>query len=143
MARPGRRRCGSRAVCEDRGFAGTRSMSHLFSPFTLGSLTLANRIVVAPMCQYSADDGLASAWHPIHLGQLAISGAGLLIIEATAVEAIGRITPGCLGLYSDGCERALAGVLASVRRIRRCRSRSSSRTRGARAPAKCPGAAAR
>jgi len=91
-------------------------MSHLFTPFALGSLMLANRIVVAPMCQYSADDGQASAWHPIHLGQLAISGAGLLIIEATAVEAIGRITPGCLGLYTDGCERALAEVLASVRR---------------------------
>jgi len=91
-------------------------MSHLFSPYALGPLTLANRIVVAPMCQYSADEGSASAWHPIHLGQLAISGAGLLIIEATAVEAIGRITPGCLGLYSDANERALAGVLASVRR---------------------------
>ena len=91
-------------------------MSHLFSPYALGPLALANRIVVAPMCQYSADDGCASAWHPIHLGQLAISGAGLLIIEATAVEAIGRITPGCLGLYTDDNERALAGVLASVRR---------------------------
>jgi 2,4-dienoyl-CoA reductase-like NADH-dependent reductase (Old Yellow Enzyme family) len=91
-------------------------MSHLFSPYTLGQLALANRIVVAPMCQYSAVDGRASEWHPIHLGQLAISGAGLLIIEATAVEAIGRITPGCLGLYSDGCEQALAAVLASVRR---------------------------
>ncbi|HSW25207.1 MAG TPA: NADH:flavin oxidoreductase/NADH oxidase [Burkholderiaceae bacterium] len=91
-------------------------MSHLFSPYTLGPLTLANRIVVAPMCQYSADEGCASAWHPIHLGQLAISGAGLLIIEATAVEAIGRITPGCLGLYSDACESALGQVLAGVRR---------------------------
>jgi 2,4-dienoyl-CoA reductase-like NADH-dependent reductase (Old Yellow Enzyme family) len=91
-------------------------MSHLFSPYALGPLALANRIVVAPMCQYSADEGCASAWHPIHLGQLAISGAGLLIIEATAVEAIGRITPGCLGLYSDANERALADVLANVRR---------------------------
>ena len=90
-------------------------MSHLFTPFALGPLQLANRIVVAPMCQYSADDGQASDWHPMHLGQLAISGAGLLIIEATAVEAIGRITPGCLGLYSDACERALADVLAGVR----------------------------
>jgi 2,4-dienoyl-CoA reductase-like NADH-dependent reductase (Old Yellow Enzyme family) len=91
-------------------------MSHLFSAYTLGPLTLANRIVVAPMCQYSADDGSASAWHHMHLPQLAISGAGLLIIEATAVEAIGRITPGCLGLYCDANEQALAAVLASVRR---------------------------
>ncbi len=91
-------------------------MSQLFSPYTIGALTLANRIVVAPMCQYSADDGSASAWHHMHLPQLAISGAGLLIIEATAVEAIGRITPGCLGLYSDANEQALAAVLAGVRR---------------------------
>jgi 2,4-dienoyl-CoA reductase-like NADH-dependent reductase (Old Yellow Enzyme family) len=91
-------------------------MSHLFSAYTLGPLALANRIVVAPMCQYSADDGSASPWHLMHLGQLAISGAGLLIIEATAVEAIGRITPGCLGLYSDANEHALADVLANVRR---------------------------
>ena len=91
-------------------------MSHLFSPYKLGPLTLANRIVIAPMCQYSADDGCATDWHHSHLGQLALSGAGLLIIEATAVEAIGRITPGCLGLYSDACEQALAVVLAHVRK---------------------------
>ena len=91
-------------------------MSHLFTPFALGPLQLANRIVVAPMCQYSADDGSASDWHPMHLGQLAISGAGLLVIEATAVESIGRITPGCLGLYNDANEQALAQVLANVRR---------------------------
>uniref|UniRef100_E6PMS9 Putative NADPH dehydrogenase n=1 Tax=mine drainage metagenome TaxID=410659 RepID=E6PMS9_9ZZZZ len=89
--------------------------SQLFSPFQLGPLGLANRIVVSPMCQYSADDGCATAWHRVHLGQMAQSGAGLLFIEATAVEAIGRITPGCLGLYSDANERALAAVLADVR----------------------------
>ena len=106
-------------MCEDRRFAPIRFailMSLLFTPYALGPLTLANRIVVAPMCQYSADDGSASAWHAMHLGQLAISGAGLLIIEATAVEAIGRITPGCLGLYCDANEAALAQVLAGVRR---------------------------
>ena len=91
-------------------------MSQLFSPYTIGPLTLRNRIVIAPMCQYSAGDGQAGDWHHIHLGQLALSGAGLLIIEATAVEAIGRITPGCLGLYSDACEQALGQVLASLRR---------------------------
>ena len=89
--------------------------SPLFSPFQLGQLALANRIVVSPMCQYSAEEGNATAWHRVHLGQLAQSGAGLLIIEATAVEAIGRITPGCLGLYSDANERALAAVLEDVR----------------------------
>ena len=89
--------------------------SPLFSSFQLGQLALANRIVVSPMCQYSAEEGNATAWHRVHLGQLAQSGAGLLIIEATAVEAIGRITPGCLGLYSDANERALAAVLEDVR----------------------------
>jgi 2,4-dienoyl-CoA reductase-like NADH-dependent reductase (Old Yellow Enzyme family) len=91
-------------------------MSQLFSPYALGPLHLRNRIVIAPMCQYSAIDGQASDWHNIHLGQLALSGAGMLIIEATGVEAIGRITPSCLGLYSDACEQALSQVLASVRK---------------------------
>jgi 2,4-dienoyl-CoA reductase-like NADH-dependent reductase (Old Yellow Enzyme family) len=91
-------------------------MSHLFSPYAIGPLALANRIVIAPMCQYSADDGSATDWHLAHLGQLALSSAGLLTIEATAVEAIGRITPRCLGLYSDDNEQALARVLSNVRR---------------------------
>ncbi len=90
-------------------------MTHLFDPWRLGDLPLPNRIVIAPMCQYSAVDGSASDWHLMHLGQLAISGAGLLILEATAVSAEGRITPGCLGLYSDANEAALARVLAAVR----------------------------
>lgn len=90
-------------------------MSTLFSPHSLGSLTLKNRIVIAPMCQYSAEEGSATDWHMIHLGQLALSGAGLLIIEATAVEPQGRITPGDLGLYSDANEAALARVLKAVR----------------------------
>ena len=88
----------------------------LFEPFQLRSLTLPNRIVVSPMCQYSAVDGSAQDWHLMHLGQLAISGAGLLFIEATAVCAEGRITPGCLGLYSDDNETALARVIAALRR---------------------------
>jgi 2,4-dienoyl-CoA reductase-like NADH-dependent reductase (Old Yellow Enzyme family) len=91
-------------------------VSHLFSPFSLGPLALRNRIVIAPMCQYSAEDGNALDWHLIHLGQLALSGAGLLIIEATAVEALGRITLGDLGLYSDDNQAALARVLAAIRR---------------------------
>lgn len=88
----------------------------LFRPIHLRELELANRIVVSPMCQYSADDGTASDWHHIHLPTLAMSGAALLLVEATAVEAVGRITPGCLGLYSDANERALAPVVSAVRR---------------------------
>jgi len=90
-------------------------MSTLFSPYAIGPLQLANRIVIAPMCQYSAVDGAATDWHQTHLGHLALSGAGLLVIEATAVESIGRITPGCLGLWSDATEAALGRVLRSVR----------------------------
>ena len=90
-------------------------MSHLFQPLRLGSLDLANRIVIAPMCQYSADQGRATDWHLMHLGTLALSGAGLLILEATAVSPEGRITPGDLGLYSDDTEAALARVLGALR----------------------------
>jgi 2,4-dienoyl-CoA reductase-like NADH-dependent reductase (Old Yellow Enzyme family) len=90
-------------------------MSHLFSPITLGGLTLPNRIVIAPMCQYSASEGRATDWHLIHLGHLAFSGAGLLIIEATAVTPQGRISGNDLGLWSDETEAALAQVLDKVR----------------------------
>ncbi|MDM0044787.1 NADH:flavin oxidoreductase/NADH oxidase [Variovorax dokdonensis] len=92
-------------------------MSALFSSLDLGPLTLCNRIVIAPMCQYSCLDGNAGDWHFVHLNQLAMSGAGLLIIEATAVEDIGRITLGDLGLYSDDNEAALAHVLEAMRRF--------------------------
>ena len=90
--------------------------SRLFSPIRLGGLELASRLVVAPMCQYSADDGSATPWHLMHLGSLANSGASLLIVEATAVERVGRITHGCLGLYSDANEAALVPVLDACRR---------------------------
>ncbi|GLS24088.1 NADH-dependent flavin oxidoreductase [Labrys miyagiensis] len=90
-------------------------MSALFTPFELRSLTLPNRIVISPMCQYSAEDGKASSWHMIHLGHLALSGASMLCIEATAVEADGRITSGCLGLWNDDTEAALVPVLAAIR----------------------------
>lgn len=90
-------------------------MSALFSPYQLAGVALENRIVVSPMCQYSALEGSASDWHVMHLGQLAISGAALLIVEATAVEPRGRISPHCLGLYSDDNERALERVLKAVR----------------------------
>lgn len=90
-------------------------MSLLFTPIRLGKLTLENRIAIAPMCQYSADHGKATAWHRIHLGHLALSGAGLLIIEAAAVEAAGRITPQDLGLWNEETEQALGEVLSDVR----------------------------
>ena len=92
-------------------------MSKLFSPITLGNLALANRIMISPMCQYSALEGRATDWHMAHLGSMAISGAGLLCVEATGIEAEGRITAGCLGLYSDDNEAALARVLKEVRQI--------------------------
>jgi NADPH2 dehydrogenase len=90
--------------------------SVLFSPYRLAGLELANRIVVSPMCQYSADDGCANDWLLMHLGMLANSGAALVVVEATHVERHGRITHGCLGLYSDDNEAALARVIAQCRR---------------------------
>jgi 2,4-dienoyl-CoA reductase-like NADH-dependent reductase (Old Yellow Enzyme family) len=93
------------------------SPSRLFAPISLGALELPNRIMVSPMCQYSAQDGSATDWHLVHLGSLALSGAGLLFLEATGVEPEGRITPGCLGLYSDDNEAALARVLKVVRAV--------------------------
>lgn len=91
-------------------------MSVLFSPLSVGSLSLDNRIVIAPMCQYSAEDGCMTDWHLIHLGQLSHSGAALLTIEATAVTPEGRISYGDVGLWSDETEAAMARVLEGVRR---------------------------
>jgi 2,4-dienoyl-CoA reductase-like NADH-dependent reductase (Old Yellow Enzyme family) len=89
---------------------------HLFTPLRLGDLELANRIVIAPMCQYSAVNGCMTDWHLIHLGHLALSGAALLTIEATAVVPEGRITYADVGLWSDETEGAIARTLESVRR---------------------------
>jgi len=88
----------------------------LFTPFQMGQFTLANRIVIAPMCQYSAQDGCMSDWHLMHLGHLAMSGAALLTVEATAVLPEGRITYGDVGLWSDDCEAAMRRVVEGVRR---------------------------
>jgi len=92
-----------------------RAMSALFSPFPLRGLTLRNRVIISPMCQYSSVEGRATPWHLVHLGSLALSGAGLLCTEATAVEADGRISPADLGLYDDATEAALQPVLAAIR----------------------------
>ena len=89
---------------------------HLFSPLTIRSVTLRNRIGVSPMCQYSATDGVANQWHYVHLGSRAVGGAGLVIAEATAVAPEGRITPGCLGLWSDQQTEPLARIAAFVKK---------------------------
>jgi 2,4-dienoyl-CoA reductase-like NADH-dependent reductase (Old Yellow Enzyme family) len=90
-------------------------MSQLFESLKIGGLQLDNRIIIAPMCQYSAAEGTPGDWHLIHLGHLALSGAGMMIVEATAVSPEGRITPWDLGLYSDANELGLARVLDAVR----------------------------
>jgi 2,4-dienoyl-CoA reductase-like NADH-dependent reductase (Old Yellow Enzyme family) len=92
------------------------STPFLFRPLSVGTLDLANRIVIAPMCQYSAEDGCMNDWHLIHLGQLALSGAALLTIEATAVTPEGRISYADVGLWDDTTEAAMARVLEGVRR---------------------------
>jgi 2,4-dienoyl-CoA reductase-like NADH-dependent reductase (Old Yellow Enzyme family) len=91
-------------------------VSLLFAPISLGPLQLENRIAIAPMCQYSADEGLATDWHMIHLGHLALSGAAILFLEATAVTPEGRISARDLGLWSDDHAAALAPVLKAIRR---------------------------
>jgi 2,4-dienoyl-CoA reductase-like NADH-dependent reductase (Old Yellow Enzyme family) len=90
-------------------------MAKLFEPVAIADLPLANRIIIAPMCQYSAEDGCMTDWHLMHLGQLAISGAGALTIEASAVLPEGRITYADVGLYDDSSEAAMARVLSAVR----------------------------
>ncbi len=89
----------------------------LFTPIDLGGVTLPNRVVVSPMCQYSADDGSMTDWHLVHLGSLACSGAGLLMVEASGVTREGRISHGCTGLYSEANQAAMKRVVDACRRI--------------------------
>jgi 2,4-dienoyl-CoA reductase-like NADH-dependent reductase (Old Yellow Enzyme family) len=91
-------------------FAGGFMTSALFSPITLRGLTLPNRIVVSPMCQYASDNGSATDWHLMHLGSFALGAAGLVMAEMTDVSAVGRITHKCAGMYSDANEAALKRV---------------------------------
>ena len=91
-------------------------MAKLFTPLRVGNIELKNRIIIAPMCQYSAVDGCMNDWHLVHLGSLALSGAALLTIEATGVLPEGRITYADVGLYSDETEEAMGRVIESVRR---------------------------
>lgn len=89
-------------------------MSHTFTPYALKNVTLRNRIAVAPMCQYSAVDGVTGAWHRAHYAALARGGAGLVVVEATAVSPEGRITPGCTGLYNDTQAEGMAAIAADI-----------------------------
>jgi len=91
-------------------------MSHLFSEYNLGPVSVPNRLVIAPMCQYSADNGRATLWHLMHIANLAMSGAGTVIIEATAVLPEGRISDQCLGLWNDETEMALNSALTLARK---------------------------
>jgi NADPH2 dehydrogenase len=91
--------------------------ARLFSPVDIRGLTVPNRIVVSPMCQYMATDGVPGDWHMVHLGQFAQSGPGLIIAEATGVELEGRITPGCPSLHNDRAEAAFARVVAFMRTV--------------------------
>ena len=90
-------------------------MPHLFEPFSLRGVTFPNRIFVSPMCQYSSEDGLANSWHLVHLGSRAVGGAGLVMTEATAVTAEGRISPEDLGIWSDAHAEALAPAVAFIK----------------------------
>ena len=88
----------------------------LFEPISFRSVTARNRIVVSPMCQYSANDGLGDDWHIQHLGARAMGGAGIVFTEATHVSAIGRITPYCLGLWNAQHQALLARLAAIISR---------------------------
>lgn len=90
-------------------------MSALFSPFELKSVKLRNRIAIPPMCQYSAVDGLTNDWHLAHYASLARGGAGLVIVEATAVSPEGRISPGCTGLWNDEQAAGMARIAAAIK----------------------------
>src|SRR5438094_950536 len=89
-------------------------MAHLFESLTIRSVTLANRIVVSPMCEYSSVDGFSNDWHLVHLGSRAVGGAALVMTEATAVTAVGRISPQDLGIYDDGHVPGLARIVRFV-----------------------------
>ena len=89
----------------------------IFSPVQIGRLEISNRIAVAPMCQYSAVDGVMTDWHTQHLMQLGYSAAGLIMVEATAVERVGRITNNCVGIYNDLCESSIKKTLEQARSV--------------------------
>ena len=89
-------------------------MPHLFDPLILRGVTLENRVLVSPMCQYSSVDGFANEWHFVHLGSRAVGGAALVFTEASAVTADGRISPDDLGIWSDAHVAALGAIARFV-----------------------------
>jgi anthraniloyl-CoA monooxygenase len=97
-----------------RGLHAVPKYPPMFQPFKLREMTLANRTVVSPMCQYSAQDGMPNEWHLVHLGSRAIGGAGLVFTEMTDVSAEARISPGCAGIYTDGQEAAWKKIVDFV-----------------------------
>ncbi|HKR27759.1 MAG TPA: hypothetical protein VJS11_09890, partial [Acidobacteriaceae bacterium] len=94
----------------------SKNPAHLFSPIEIGSVTLPNRVVVSPMCEYSSDDGFANDWHLVHLGSRAVGGAGLIFTEAAAVTPEGRISPQDLGIWKDEHIEFLARITAFLHR---------------------------
>src|SRR5690349_12646093 len=90
-------------------------MGHLFTPLRLRQLTLRNRVFVSPMCQYSSENGLANDWHLVHLGSRAVGGAGLVMVEASAVSPQGRISPADSGIWSDAHAKAFARIATFIR----------------------------
>src|SRR3954452_15211674 len=90
-------------------------MPHLFEPLTLRDVTFRNRIGISPMCQYSCEDGAANDWHFVHLGSRAVGGAGMVMVEATAVEARGRISPDDMGIWDDKHVEPLARIARFVK----------------------------
>jgi 2,4-dienoyl-CoA reductase-like NADH-dependent reductase (Old Yellow Enzyme family) len=89
-------------------------MSKLLAPLTIKDITLKNRIVMSPMCQYSSVDGYANDWHMVHLGSRAVGGAGLILTEATAVSPEGRISPSDLGIWSDDHVQNLSRIVSFI-----------------------------
>src|SRR5437764_8646562 len=104
-------------IWKGSGISRETSMALLFSPVEIGPLVAPNRIAISPMCQYSAVDGLPTEWHLQNAMTLAMSGAGVVMLEATAVEPRGRITHGCLGLWSDAHQAAVARIVAEMRTV--------------------------
>lgn len=98
----------------DRRVLRRERTPHIMRPVTFRSVTARNRIMLSPMCQYSATDGMAEDWHLVHLGSRAVGGAGIVFTEATHVEPRGRITPGCLGLWNDAQRDALSRIVRFV-----------------------------
>ncbi len=104
--------------------------SVLFSPITLRGLTLPNRVVVSPMCQYNSNNGSATDWHLMHLGSFSLGCAGLVMCEMTNVNPVGRISPKCAGMYSDDNEAALKRVLRFLPYLWRRETRRAACARG-------------